>query len=202
MSDTVATRNRRTLVVLIALPLGVAFFALFAFQPLYRLWCEATGTAVRPNMAVTGGATGRFVEVLFQAKAFDGLPVRFWSEHDRQRVEVGQDAMNTYYLENRSDRPIRIRPIHQVAPINAARSFGMKVCFCFNDQEIEAHGRREFPVVYAFDPGLDTRVETITLCYSLFDIAPGVARSAEMERIEREVHGQGAIVSPGGVHVR
>lgn len=202
MSGDLRARNNRTLVVLVALPLGVALFALFAFRPLYQLWCRATGTAVRPNVAVASSESGRVIEVLFQAKAFDGLPVRFWSDADRQQVRIGQDAMNTYHLENLSDRTIRIRPIHQVAPINAAKCFGMKVCFCFNDQEVEPRGRRDYPVVYAFDPALDPRVETVTLCYSLFDIAPGAPRSAEMERIEREVRDQGAIVSPKGPHAR
>mgnify|MGYP000735858493 CR=1 FL=1 len=97
-------------------------------------------------------------------------------------------------LENTSDRTLRIRPIHQVSPINAARHFGMKVCFCFNDQDIEPHGTREFPVIYAFAPALDRRIETVTLCYSLFDVAPGAARSTDMERIEREVrYGEGAV---------
>jgi cytochrome c oxidase assembly protein Cox11 len=85
-----------------------------------------------------------------------------------------------------------------VSPINAAKHFGMKVCFCFNDQDIEPYGKRSFPVVYSFSPDLDQRVESTTLCYSLFRIAEGVAPSAEMLRIEAEVKGHGAIVGRGG----
>lgn len=196
MSEVLRRRNLRTMAVLIAIPVGVALFALFAFRPLYTLWCSATGTGLRPNVTVAGAGDGREIEVLFRSQVFDGLPLRFAPDETRQVVRIGEDAHAVYRLENTSDRTLRIRPIHQVSPINAARHFGMKVCFCFNDQDIEPRGVREFPVVYAFAPALDRRVETVTLCYSLFDVAPGTAPSKDMERIEREVREYGEIVSP------
>ena len=63
--------------------------------------------ADRAAFAAYCQAWARWVEA--EAQLFDGLPVRFWSDADHQRVEVGQDGMNTYHIENLSDRPIRIR---------------------------------------------------------------------------------------------
>jgi len=193
-------RNRQMMLWLAAIPLALMLLGLFAFRPLYKLWCDITGTGYRPNNAdqVLGSVgTGRFVQVFFQAQVFDGLPLIFYADRKRDRVEVGRDGMATFYLENPTDQMIRIRPIHQVSPINAAKSFGMKVCFCFNDQDIEPFGKREFPVVYTFSADLDARVESITLCYSLFRIGEGVAPSADMQRIEAEVKAHGAIVGSG-----
>lgn len=193
-------RNRRMMLWLAALPIALMLLGLFAFKPFYRLWCNLTGTGYRPNNTsqVLGSVgTGRFVQVFFQAQVFDGLPLKFHADRQQDRVEVGRDGMATFYLENPTDQPIRIRPIHQVSPINAAKSFGMKVCFCFNDQDIEPYGKREFPVVYTFASDLDARIESTTLCYSLFRIGDGIAPSADMQRIEAEVKAHGAIVGSG-----
>jgi len=200
MNVDVGRRNRTLLVVLIAVPLGMALFAFFAFTPLYRLWCQVTGTAMRPNneaaAAAPSAGTGRFVQVYFQSQVFDGLPLKFWCDRREDRVEVGRDGMATFYLENPTAETIRIRPIHQVSPINATPHFGLKVCFCFNDQDIPPGAKLEFPVVYTFAPAMDERVGTATLCYSLFRIGDGIAPSAEMLRIEAEVKDHGTIVSP------
>jgi cytochrome c oxidase assembly protein Cox11 len=56
---------------------------------------------------------------------------------------------------------------------------------------------REFPVVYTLAAGLDERITNVTIRYSLFEIEEGAEPSAEQKRIEAEVLGGGAIVTPG-----
>jgi cytochrome c oxidase assembly protein subunit 11 len=183
MTSTVAARraNTRALWLLVCGSLIILFFFLFGFRSLYRLWCSVTGTGLNPNnVAVTQApavATGRYLSVHFESKIFDDLPVLFWAEKSTDRIEVGGDARNTYYLRNLSDQPVHLRPVHQVAPFHASPHFAMRVCFCFQDQIIGPHEEKSFPVIYRFAPALDERVNDIALCYSVFNIvgAPSAA---------------------------
>ncbi len=187
----VVASNRRLLRILVGAAVAIGLISLFGFTTLYSLWCKATGTSMRPNLpGVANGApvaTGRFVDAYFEGRIFDDLPVRFSADVPLQRIEVGRETINTYHFQNLSDRTIRIRPIHQVSPINATRTFGMRLCFCFQDQVIGPHETKDFPVAYTFSADLDPRINTVTLCYSVFNIAEGIPPSAEMKRIEAEV---------------
>ncbi|MBN8526338.1 MAG: cytochrome c oxidase assembly protein [Planctomycetes bacterium] len=199
---SVAGMPRWKLALLIAgLPVTMALLAFIAMPRLYSLWCTITGTGMNPNNAAVAAApdapTGRFVEAFFEARIYDGLPLRFWCEQPSVQVEVGREAHNVYYLENTGDRVLHIRPIHQVSPISATPHFGMRLCFCFNDQVLQPGERKEFPVAFTFSPQLDPRTATVSVCYSLFAIDPGAPRSDEQLRIQRQVEGAGGVVSPG-----
>ena len=191
LDPQIVASNKRLLRILIGLAVGIALISLFGFTTLYSLWCNATGTAMRPNQPGVASAaqvsTGRFIDVYFEGRIFDDLPVIFTADQALQRIEVGKETLNTYHFRNLSDRTIRIRPIHQVSPINATRTFGMRLCFCFQDQVIGPHETKHFPVAYTFSDHLDPRIRTVTLCYSVFNIAEGVPPSPEMRRIEAEV---------------
>lgn len=182
-----AKANNRLLLILILVALGMGFFFLFGFSAIYTLYCKATGTAMRPNnvkiASAASVATGRFVAVRFESKIFDGLPLTFAVDHPQQQVEVGTYATNGYTVTNPTDQPLHVRPVHQVAPINATVSFAMRICFCFQDQVLAAHETKHFPVEYRFAPTLDARINDVALCYSLFDIKGGRV-SEDLKRTE------------------
>lgn len=181
--------NNRLLLILGLIAVGSMLFFLFGFRSLYRMWCSITGTRLNPNnpeiALAMPTATGRFLKVHFESKVFDGLPIQFSVETPEDRIEVGRDAKNTYKLKNLSDRELHIRPVHQAAPINATRSFGMRICFCFQNQILKPGEEKVFPVVYRFAPDLDPRINDVSLCYSIFDIADGIG-SADLKRVEGE----------------
>jgi cytochrome c oxidase assembly protein subunit 11 len=194
-----ALSRPRLVLLLLAVPVVMALLAFVAMPSLYSLWCRVTGTTLRPNeqpMAVLT-PTGRFVEVFFESRVFDGLPVLFHAVQPSVQVEVGREAMNTYVLENTSDRELVIRPIHQVSPINAVPHFGMRICFCYEDQVVKPRSRHEFPVAFHFTGELDPRIGTATVCYSLVAIDRNAPASAEQERVRRLIDGQGGVVTPG-----
>ncbi len=182
--------NNRLLLILGLVAIGSMLFFLFGFRSLYRLWCDITGTRLNPNNPEIAAAlpttTGRYLKIHFESKVFDGLPIRFKVDKPEDRVEVGRDAQNTYRVINTSDRELHIRPVHQVAPLNATRSFGMRICFCFQTQVLKPHEEKVFPVIYRFAPDLDPRINDLSLCYSIFDIADGKG-SAELTRVEGAV---------------
>ncbi len=192
--------NLRWIVALVLLPVTMLLVALFGFQEVYRLWCKASGTVLRPNdpaiAALAGEHTGRFIKVWFESTISDGLSVSFGPDESNQMVEVGMDGRNTYRIQNTSDQVVRIRPVHYLSPINASGSFGMKVCFCFNDQELQPHESRVFPIVYLFAKDLDPRIHTVTICYTLFKLSDGESSEALNRRIDRTIKDRGAVVSP------
>ncbi len=185
---------------IIILPIVVGLVALFGFRTLYQLWCRQTGTALRPNdpaiAAMLNVHTGRFIKVWFESRVDDGLPVDFGPVAPSAMVEVGMDGRTSYRITNRSDRTVRIRPVHYIAPINAASDFGMKVCFCFNDLTLDPHESRTYPVIFTFAPRLDQRIRAVTICYTLFSLDSGEDDLQLNRRIEKTVRDQGGIVSP------
>jgi len=195
-----AAGNAKLLLVLAGIAVVMVAFAFVVLPPLYSLICREGGSSMNPNNPTVANApavaTGRFVEVFFESKIFDQLPLRFVPEHERQRVEVGTDTGNLYRLQNLSDRVVRFRPIHQVDPGIIQEHFGMKVCFCFNDQEIGPGEERELPVVYRFDPAMDARVQDVTICYSLLALVEGEDEAGSLKRLEQAGGSKGAVVSP------
>jgi len=185
------------LAALVLIMVGVAFFVL---PPIYQFFCEKGGGQYQPNnQEVATGAvvsTGRHIDVFFESKVFDNLPVRFWADSPSQVVEVGGKQSNTYHFQNLSDKPVRFRPVHQVNPGQIAKSFGMPVCFCFNDQEIGPGESRTWPVVYQIAADADPRVQDMTICYSLLAIVEGESIDASQNRVKAATAGQGDIVTP------
>ena len=106
----------------------------------------------------------------FGTQINDSLPIRFWPEKRQDSVAIGEKAYNTYYFKNTSTETVRFRPIHSVSPPDANRVYAMTVCFCFNDQEIEPGGEREFEIEYILGKDLDRRVTSVQVNYSLHHI--------------------------------
>jgi cytochrome c oxidase assembly protein subunit 11 len=205
MSEPTAPRaepglSPKWIAVLVLVPLAMLSIGFFALPPMYRLWCKVSGTQLSPNnpqvAAAPGTHTGRFVTVYFEANVADSLPVRFWADEPKQDVEVGVDGRNVYHFHNLSDHVVRFRPVHYVSPINASTQFGMKVCFCFNDQEMQPGETKSYPVVFTFAPALDQRIKTVSVCYTLFEKKVAETTEALDERIRQAVSEKGGVVSP------
>jgi cytochrome c oxidase assembly protein subunit 11 len=197
----VARRNRALLIILVTLAVGMGGFG-FALTRAYTLLCQATGSEVRPNDPSIASAaeapTEREIEVYFERKIFDQMPVRFYPDVEYQKVKVGTDVTNVYHFQNLSNRTLHFRPIHQIDPPVAAKAFGMKLCFCFNDQTIGPGETKDFTVQYRFAPTLHENVSMVRLCYSLHEIDDASAeRGSDKAKIDQEVGADGAIVTPG-----
>jgi cytochrome c oxidase assembly protein subunit 11 len=177
--------------------------AITKFPELYGVFCRAFGVAQNPNgaraVAAPSQRSGRFIDVIFEGVAMDRLPVHFYPDKTEVRLEVGTDASNTYHFKNVSDHAVSFRPVHQISPVAAARPevFGLKVCFCFANQTIPAGETRDFPVVFTFTSALDERINTVTVRYSLFEIAADAPLTEAQKAIQESMLPAGAIVSPG-----
>jgi cytochrome c oxidase assembly protein subunit 11 len=208
-SPVLPSRGRRRMVLfggLLALfACTMMYLAISKFPELYGMFCRALGVAQNPNgaraIAAASQHSGRFVDVIFEGVAMDQLPVHFYPDKPEVRLEVGTDASNTYHFKNVSNHAVSFRPVHQISPVAAARPdvFGLKVCFCFANQTIPAGETRDFPVVFTFTPALDERINTVTVRYTLFEIAADAPLTDAQKAIQENLLPAGAIVSPGAV---
>jgi cytochrome c oxidase assembly protein subunit 11 len=191
--------------------IAMMLFFLFGYSMFYGLWCKLTGTQISPNnppsaaapLPVANGTAAREIEVFFESKAYDNLPVRFYASEPRVMAKIGVDTHVTYRFKNLSEQSVHFRPIHQVSPLIAGQHFSMKMCFCFTDQTIGPGQSAEFPVIFSFDDQMDPRVTTVSVRYSLHRINDGEAQSEQQKRVQAELEAAGAhlggakIMTPG-----
>jgi len=173
------TRNARTGLLaglLVCAMTGLAF----ASVPLYRLFCQVTGFAGTPQMAVGGlapGASGRMISVRFDANRSPALPWRFEPVDQRRQVAIGARNIANYEAENLSDRPVTGTATFNVTPSQAGQYFTKIQCFCFTEQTLRPGQRVSMPVVFYVDPAImndpDARgITEITLSYTFYPVDP------------------------------
>ena len=130
----------------------------WAMIPLYNAICEATGirvltkrddgaAAVARNTQVD---TSRTITIEFDTNIHGTW--KFVPEVRSIRVHPGELATVEYELSNTSGQRMAGQAIPSYAPTNSARHFHKVQCFCFEQQTMEGHEVRRFPVVFLIDP--------------------------------------------------
>ena len=179
------SRNGGVAVICGAVIVGMVGAA-YASVPLYRAFCQATGYGgtVRKAETAPGQVLGRALEIRFDTNV-RGVPWDFSSEQASQTVKIGETAVATFKVTNRSDHPVTARAVFNVVPEQAAVYFRKLSCFCFSDQTVAAHATVEMPVLYFVDPKYAEDFETkngktITLSYTFYpaqDVKPAAAKA-------------------------
>jgi len=185
-----ARRNRRLVIILSAIGLGMLGFA-FLNVPLFGMLCAKLGFGQSPNSASVAGAgekTDRTVQVLFMGNVMGKLPVTFRSQHNRMTVTLGEMAMNDYHFVNVTDRDVYIMPVHSIRPTAAASEdmFHLAECFCFDPMKLNPNQSLTVPVVFQLSPQLDSSVTVVTMNYTLFEIDEQRYHEALAERKEEK----------------
>lgn len=177
MSDRndIAEKNRRTLLTLGALAIGMFGFG-FALVPLYGLFCQITGVqSLEQRSAAINSATAapmgeidkdRWVTVKFDATVHPDLPWRFEPLQRSLKVRPGEMQEVVFAAENRSNKPVTGQAIPSVAPWQATGFLSKLECFCFNNQRLEGGERKEMPLRFAVSPDLPQDIRSMTLSYS------------------------------------
>ena len=146
-------------------------------EPLYRLFCEATGYGGTPrvtDIARPGANAGEAtITVRFDANVNRDLAWRFRPADRQMTVRVGEETLAFYEARNTSDRPIVGTATFNVQPDRAAVYFNKLECFCFTEQVLAPGESVRMPVVFFVDPEIakDPRardVAAITLSYTFF----------------------------------
>jgi len=171
------SRKTRTAILMALLVCGMTGLA-FAAVPLYRVFCEATGFAGTPQVALGGqapGDTGHLISIRFDANISPDLPWRFRPVDTHRTVAIGARNIALFEAQNLSSHPITGQARFNVSPSQAGRYFTKIQCFCFTEQRLTAGQDVQMPVVFYVDPAIlndpDTRdINEITLSYTFYPV--------------------------------
>jgi len=147
----------------------------YASVPIYRLFCQQTGFAGTPRLAIAPSQkiVNRTITVQFTADTHTHLPWKFNPLQNKVTLKIGENGLAFYEAQNLSDQAIVGMATFNVTPEKAAPYFNKISCFCFERQTLIPHERREMPVLFFIDPDfvkdpqLDD-VKLITLSYTFF----------------------------------
>lgn len=156
----------------------------WALVPIYRKICEVTGINLLTNKdpaaarlaANTQVDTSRKIVVEFDANRQG--PWRFKPHMNHIEVHPGELVHVDYDLVNLESRPMAGQAIPSYAPMQSGGYFQKLECFCFQQQVLQAHETRKFPVVFFIDPKLPRDVTQITLSYTFFEIPAALPKDA------------------------
>ncbi len=155
----------------------------FALIPLYDAFCEVTGinNLVKADRGAKSFARNTQVDrtrkVVVEFDANGRGAWRFKPEVGALEVHPGELVTVVYDLVNTRDVETVGQAVPSYAPQQSAPYFRKLECFCFEQQALGAHEKKQFPVVFVIDPKLPKDVNTITLSYTFFEVA-GRGRSA------------------------
>ena len=162
----------------------------YALVPLYNVYCKITGAngktgTISAEQAKTLTVNlAREVTVEFDTNVNGDLPWSFSARSNKVQVYPGKVTAALFVVENNSDHTIVGQAIPSVAPAQAALFFSKTECFCFTQQTLAPHERREMPVRFVVDAGLPDKISTLTLSYTFFPVpeAKKTAQPAEEAR--------------------
>lgn len=173
-AGTVADRNRRLLLKLGVVVVGMFGFAVFIMPPLYDAFCELTGL----NGKVSGKAAAptaqvddsRRLTMQFLVDTDKALPWDFHYETPSVRVHPGQITKTMFFVKNRDSQAITGRAVPSISPAEAARYVKKTECFCFREQRLEAGEGKAMPMIFYVDPAIPRHITTVTLSYKFFKL--------------------------------
>ena len=168
--------NKKLILILLLVTTGMFGFG-YALVPFYNFICDVTGLNGK-----TGGRVetvsiplpedidkSRDVAIQFTVTANEQLPWEFRPNITSVAVHPGEMQSVSYYAKNLSDHKMTVQAIPSVSPGEAATYLKKIVCFCFNQQSLDAQAEQNMAVQFYIDKSLPKRIETLTLSYTLFD---------------------------------
>lgn len=169
-----SNKNTRVVIALVAM-VGVMIGLVAASEPLYRMFCNATGFGGTTRRAVAASPTisSREVTVSFDGNVDSALPWDFGPEVRNIKVRLGQTVTVKYRAHNRSHAATTGTATFNVQPDKAGPYFDKIQCFCFTEQALKPGETVELPVQFYIDPAMaddpeDGDVQNITLSYTFF----------------------------------
>ena len=153
--------------------------AAYAAVPLYKLYCQVTGSggttqrAEKPSDVVLE----RKITIRFDANVSKDMPWSFEPVQRTMDVKIGETSLAFYKATNTSDHAITGTAMFNVSPDIAGTHFNKIECFCFKEQTLAAGETVEMPVSFFVDPALAkdrdaAHLREITLSYTFYPSVP------------------------------
>ncbi len=170
----IQTSNRQLAVKLLFVVIAMFGFG-FALVPLYDVFCDITGLNGKTAGVYTATEAGkidkdRLVTVQFMANNNDGMTWEFRPTQRSVKVHPGELNSVTFFAGNPTGKTMVAQAVPSVSPFQVADYLHKTECFCFEQQQLEAHQEVEMPLRFIIDSELPENVNTLTLSYTLFDI--------------------------------
>jgi cytochrome c oxidase assembly protein subunit 11 len=159
----------RKLLVVVVVMFGFGF----ALVPFYKKICEVTGInniLQADKIENTQIDYSRKLSIEFDANT-QSIPWQFKPLQRSISVHPGEVTQVLYEIENPTDRIIQGQAVPSYGPQLAGQYFKKLECFCFKQQTLKPHEKRQMPVVFVIDAKLPVDVNTITLSYVFFEIS-------------------------------
>ena len=168
------SKNTITLFVLAAV-VGVMIGLVSQAEPLYRMFCGATGLygTTQNASAAPAQTKDRMITVTFDGYVDPALPWEFAPETKSVRVKLGEVKTIKYRAKNLGAHTIVGWAVHNVQPDKAGLYFDKIQCFCFKNQVLKSGQTAELPVQFFIDPAIakdhnEDDVTDITLSYTFY----------------------------------
>ncbi len=163
--------NNRIVKQLVIMALGMFAFG-FALIPLYDIFCEVTGFRTQNERDEITQAMQidkeRLITVEFIANNSQDGAWEFRPVVSKIQVNPGQIYNVNYYAKNLVNSKVVGTATPDVKPVEMNKHFKKLECFCFTQQEFDAHEAREMPVQFVIDPNVPKHIERMTLSYTFF----------------------------------
>lgn len=182
MNNSVQKQNRETIRKLVVIALVMFGFG-FALVPLYNKICQVTGVnnLLKPDEVVnTQVDKSRTISLEFDANVRGDIAWQLTPRERKRKIHPGELVHITFDLKNDSDIPIVAQAIPSYGPQRAGLYVKKLECFCFNQQKIPARSDQELTVVLVVEPSIPRDVHTVTLSYTMFEVAGSSKRSASL----------------------
>ena len=169
-------KSQRRIVVQSLLVVVLMFGFGFALVPMYNVFCDAFGINGKTGIEATAMAEPtvvdeeRWINVEFVTTLNQSMPWHFKPTVKKIRVHPGQTTTVDFLAENLSESEMVGQAIPSVSPGWAANYFKKTECFCFNHQPLAAGESKEMGVRFFIDPDIPSKVTTLTLSYTFFDV--------------------------------
>ncbi len=151
----------------------------FALVPLYDVFCDITGLNGKTGRIETTEIDPsrvdrtRTIEVRFLANTTAGLPWTFEPVVKKMEVHPGQVYEAHYRVRSASSEKTMGQAVPSVSPGLAAAHFNKTVCFCFEQQELDALETRDMPLRFVVGPEIADNINEITLSYTFYSVDQG-----------------------------
>lgn len=176
---SVKKHNRRVLVVLLAVVVGMSGFG-FVLIPLYRVMSnvygfggerqqsdEAKQASRREHAMHAGVDKTRTINLQFAVIDNSELPVEFRPMQRQLDMHPGELREVNFYLRNLSNRELQVQGLASVTPGVGARYLVSMGSMCCKHIALEAGQSRTLAVQVVIDPDVPARIQELTLGYRL-----------------------------------
>ena len=148
----------------------------YASVPLYNLFCRVTGFGGTPQISSVNDSVtlGDMISVRLDANTGLGLDWSFYPEEIIHDVQIGEDNLVNYVVENNSEHIVTGTSVFNVTPTQAGKYFNKIECFCFQSTELQPNELKVMPVSFFIDPEIKNDVfisnlSEITLSYTFYE---------------------------------